>query len=100
MLHFLWSCGTGKGDAIPVNPGQLIASDLSSFPGTNGRFWYVSSSGLVCSDGETPEDFFLELREQGRVAIKGKNGKYLRGDQGGTLKGDGDAVDSSSLWEY
>ncbi|XP_048843898.1 fascin-2b [Brienomyrus brachyistius] len=68
--------------------------------GTNGRFWYVSSSGLVCSDGEIPEDFFLELLEQGRVAIKGKNGKYLRGDQGGTLKCDGDAADSSSLWEY
>ncbi|XP_018591869.1 fascin-2b isoform X1 [Scleropages formosus] len=68
--------------------------------GANGRFWYVSSSGLVCSDGDTPEDFFVEFLEHGHVGIKGKNGKYLRGDQGGTLKGDGDTVDLSTLWEY
>ncbi|XP_056256621.1 fascin-2a isoform X1 [Seriola aureovittata] len=66
----------------------------------NGKFWYVSSSGLVCSDGEKSEDFFLEFLEHGRIAIKGTNGKYLRGDQGGTLMGDGTSVDASSLWEY
>lgn len=68
--------------------------------GASGRFWYVSGSGLVCSDGEKPEDFFLEFVEHGRVAIKGANGKYLRGDQGGTLMADGTTIDASSLWEY
>lgn len=68
--------------------------------GVNGLFWYVSSSGLVCSDGEKPEDFFLEFLEHGCVAIKGSNGKYLRGDKGGTLMGDAATVDASSLWEY
>ncbi|XP_066522466.1 fascin-2b [Hoplias malabaricus] len=68
--------------------------------GTGGRFWYVSSNGLVCSDGDTPEDFSFEFLEHGRIAIRGKNGKYLRGDQGGTLKCDGVNADSSSLWEY
>ncbi|XP_029934261.1 fascin-2b [Myripristis murdjan] len=68
--------------------------------GVSGRFWYVNSAGLVCSDGETPEDFTLEFPEHGRIAIRGKNGKYLRGDQGGTLKGDGLGPNSSALWEY
>lgn len=68
--------------------------------GAGGKFWYVSSSGLVCSDGDTPEDFSFEFLEHGRIAIRGKNGKYLRGDQGGNLKGDGETADSSSLWEY
>ncbi|XP_071402565.1 fascin-2b [Centroberyx affinis] len=68
--------------------------------GVNGRFWYVNSAGLVCSDGETPEDFTLEFPEHGRIAIRGKNGKYLRGDQGGTLKGDGHSLTSSAIWEY
>lgn len=67
--------------------------------GVGGKFWYVSSSGLVCSDGDKPEDFFLEFLEHGRVGIKGKNGKYLRGDSG-TLKGDAATVDPSCLWEY
>ncbi|XP_063070823.1 fascin-2a [Engraulis encrasicolus] len=66
----------------------------------SGKFWCVGSSGLVCSDGDKPEDFFLEFLEHGRVAIKSKSGNYLRGDQGGTLKGDADKVDVSSLWEY
>ncbi|KAF3846299.1 hypothetical protein F7725_003377 [Dissostichus mawsoni] len=51
-------------------------------------------------NGEKPEDFFLEFLEHGRVAIKSSDGKYLRGDQGGTLMGDGTNVDVSSLWEY
>ncbi|KAM4597812.1 fascin-2a [Polymixia lowei] len=66
----------------------------------SGKFWYVSGTGLVCSDGDKPEDFFLEFLEHGRVGIKASNGKYLRGDQGGTLKGDGTVVDASALWEY
>ncbi|XP_034050064.1 fascin-2b [Thalassophryne amazonica] len=68
--------------------------------GLNGRFWYVNSAGVVCSDGEAPEDFTLELLEHGRLAIRSKNGKYLRGDQGGTLKADGLSLSSSALWEY
>ncbi|XP_051959305.1 fascin-2b [Xyrauchen texanus] len=68
--------------------------------GAGGKFWYVSNSGLVCSDGDTPEDFSFEFLEHGRIAIRAKNGKYLRGDQGGNLKGDGENADSSSLWEY
>uniref|UniRef100_A0A671SJH5 Fascin actin-bundling protein 2a, retinal n=1 Tax=Sinocyclocheilus anshuiensis TaxID=1608454 RepID=A0A671SJH5_9TELE len=52
------------------------------------------------TDGNKPEDFFFEFVEYGRVAIKGQNSKYLRGDQGGTLMGDGLSVDASSLWEH
>uniref|UniRef100_A0A672FHY4 Fascin n=2 Tax=Salarias fasciatus TaxID=181472 RepID=A0A672FHY4_SALFA len=68
--------------------------------GADGRFWYVNGAGLVCSDGEAPEAFSLELLERGRLAIRAKSGKYLRGDQGGTLKGDGPGPSSSALWEY
>ncbi|KAM9837359.1 fascin-2b [Aulostomus maculatus] len=68
--------------------------------GVDGQFWYVNSAGLVCSDGEVPEDFALELLEHGRLAIRGQSGKYLRGDQGGMLKADGLSLSSSALWEY
>lgn len=68
--------------------------------GVTGQFWYVNSAGLVCSDGEVPEEFSLELHVHSRLAIRGKNGKYLRGDQGGTLKGDGVSLNSAALWEY
>ncbi|KAL4658186.1 fascin-2-like [Arapaima gigas] len=67
--------------------------------GNSEKFWYISSD-LVCTDGDTAEDFFFEFLEHGRVGIKGNNGKYLRADKGGTLKGDADRVDTFSLWEY
>ncbi|XP_059181152.1 fascin-2b isoform X1 [Centropristis striata] len=78
----------------------LFSNGAYHIKGVDGRFWYVNSAGLVCSDGEVPEEFTLELLEPGRLAIRGKNGKYLRGDQGGTLKGDGLSLSSSALWEY
>lgn len=69
--------------------------------GIGGKFWYVNSVGVVCADGETPEDFTFEFLEHGRMAIRSaKNGKYLRGEQTGTLKADGDVVKCSTLWEY
>ncbi|KAM9457253.1 fascin-2a [Clarias gariepinus] len=66
----------------------------------SGQFWYVTSSDLVCSDGEEPENFFLEFLEPGKMAIKSKNSKYLRADQGGTLKCDVTTMESCCLWEY
>ncbi|XP_030062444.1 fascin-2 [Microcaecilia unicolor] len=68
--------------------------------GLDGKFWYIASNGSICSDGEMSEDFFFEFREHGRVAIQGKNGKYLRGDQAGTLKADADTANYATLWEY
>ncbi|XP_032900257.1 fascin-2 [Amblyraja radiata] len=68
--------------------------------GSDGKFWCVSSTGTICTDSTIPEDFYLEFRDHGRLAIKGKNEKYLRGNQAGTLRADADEVDSSTLWEY
>ncbi|XP_019397843.1 PREDICTED: fascin-2 isoform X2 [Crocodylus porosus] len=82
---------------------QIVFHDGAyQIKGAGGKFWYVANNGLVCSDGETSEDFFFEFREHGRVAIKGKNGKYLRGDPAGTLKADADTdtVPRATLWEY
>ncbi|XP_054625024.1 fascin-2b isoform X2 [Dunckerocampus dactyliophorus] len=61
---------------------------------------HFSNGAYHIKDGEVPEDFSLELLERGRLAIRGKNGQYLRGDQGGTLKADGLNLSSSALWEY
>ncbi|XP_038633084.1 fascin-2b [Scyliorhinus canicula] len=68
--------------------------------GSDGKFWYIASTGTICTDGVIPEDFYLEFRDHGRLAIKGQNKKYLRGNQAGTLRADADEVDSSTLWEY
>ncbi|CAL8310649.1 unnamed protein product [Arctogadus glacialis] len=78
----------------------LFSDGAYHIQSVGGRFWYVAPSGAVCSDGEGPQDFFLEFLEHGRVAIKTAAGGYVRGDQGGLLTGDGARPDASSLWEY
>lgn len=99
-MHFL-SCAYYEHTINQGSSHLLNEADQYCFPtGAGGKFWYVSNSGLVCSDGDTPEDFCFEFLEHGRIAMRNKNGKYLRGDQGGNLKGDGENADSSSLWEY
>nr|KAF6415716.1 fascin actin-bundling protein 2, retinal [Molossus molossus] len=68
--------------------------------GRGGGFWHTGSHGSVCSDGERPEDFLFELRERGRLAIRARSGKYLRGGASGLLRADADAPAGVALWEY
>ncbi|XP_054112585.2 fascin-2 isoform X2 [Callithrix jacchus] len=68
--------------------------------GRGGGFWYTGSHGSVCSDGERPEDFLFEFRERGRLAIRARSGKYLRGGASGLLRADADAPVGPALWEY
>ncbi|XP_032609563.1 fascin-2 [Hylobates moloch] len=68
--------------------------------GRDGGFWYTGSHGSVCSDGERAEDFVFEFRELGRLAIRARSGKYLRGGASGLLRADADAPVGTALWEY
>lgn len=68
--------------------------------GRGGGFWHTGSHGSVCSDGERAEDFLFEFRERGRVAIRARSGKYLRGGASGLLRADADAPAGVALWEY
>ena len=92
--------GDCRGRELPGAQPDPADSPRGLSPGQGGKFWYVASSGSVCSDGDLSEDFFFEFRERGRVAIKAKNGRYLRGDPAGTLRADSESVLRATLWEY
>ncbi|XP_058417842.1 fascin-2 [Diceros bicornis minor] len=68
--------------------------------GRGGGFWHTGSHGSVCSDGQRAEDFLFEFRERGRLAIRARSGKYLRGGASGLLRADADAPAGVALWEY
>ncbi|XP_075418464.1 fascin-2 [Tenrec ecaudatus] len=68
--------------------------------GRGGGFWNTGSHGSVRSDGERAEDYLLEFRDSGRLAIRARSGKYLRGGASGLLRADADAPAGAALWEY
>ncbi|XP_037348384.1 fascin-2 isoform X2 [Talpa occidentalis] len=65
-----------------------------------GGFWRTGGHGAVRSDGERGEDFVLELRARGRLAIRARCGRYLRGDASGLLRADAPAPAGAALWEF
>lgn len=69
------------------------------FPDQNSKYWHADSEG-VTADSDTPEGFYLELREPTRLSIKTINGNYLKaGKNGGFHVGDTN-IDSATQWEY
>lgn len=96
--------GGAEGDRGSAEPGACrppTADRRSPYPpGRGGGFWHTGSHGSVCSDGERAEDFLFEFRERGRLAIRARSGKYLRGGASGLLRADADAPAGFALWEY
>jgi fascin 1 len=70
---------------------------------SKGAFWTVGDSGAIQLAREVtePHTFSFQFQNRTQMAIRAANGKYLRGEQNGTVKADADdASASTSLWEY
>lgn len=73
-----------------------------SFRGRNGgKFWRVEADNTIALLGDAPLDFHIEFRGHSVMCIVGPNGQYIKAAQNGgfTVTG-GNAVSSSTLWEY
>merc|ERR1712071_497935 len=62
-------------------PGSEIGSRLCRqglvyFKGQTGSYWRVGDDGIT-ADGDSPEGFYLELREPSKLCIKYNDGCYL-----------------------
>ena len=80
--------------------GVVGKAGAYQFRGANGKYFQIESDGTVSINGETPTDFFLELRAPSRMIIVTPDGKYLHGQQSGVFAATGDKIDSNTLWEY
>ncbi|XP_054282415.1 protein singed isoform X2 [Macrosteles quadrilineatus] len=67
----------------------------------NGKYWHVDSEG-VHVDSDTPEGFFLELREPTRICIKaaGPSGCYLSAGKNGAFRLADTECQTATKWEY
>ncbi|KAF2903734.1 hypothetical protein ILUMI_02442 [Ignelater luminosus] len=69
------------------------------FKGQNGKYWHCDSEG-VTADSDTPEGFYLELREPTRLSIKSVTGSYLTASKNGTFRLGESSFEAATQWEY
>ena len=67
--------------------------------GQSGRYWTVSSDGIT-ADGDTPEGFYLELREPSKLCIKSSDGAYLMADKNGVFTVGSRDSELATRWEF
>ena len=79
-----------------------VESDAGTYKikGANGKFWKIEGDQTLSVNGDSPTDFYFELRAHTHMCIMA-NGQYLKGIQnGGFTANGGSAVASNTLWEY
>lgn len=95
---FRLECNKASYETIQVERGE---KGVVYFKSQNGKYWHCDSEG-VTADSDTPEGFFLELREPTRISIKsaGPSGEYLIAGKNGNFRlGDSDH-NTATKWEY
>ncbi|CAH1389345.1 unnamed protein product [Nezara viridula] len=92
-------CNRATYETIQVERGD---KGVVFFKGTQtGKYWHVDSEGVTV-ESDTPEGFFLELREPTRICLKvaSPGGGYLSAGKNGAFRlGDQDYA-SATKWEY
>ena len=69
--------------------------------GANGKFWRIEGDNSISVNGDSPIDFYLELRAHTHMCIMAPNGQYVKGQQIGSFSAaGGTSINSSVLWEY
>ena len=54
----------------------------------------------MSADGDTPEGFYLELREPSKLCIKTTSGGYLIAEKNGAFSATGLGFEKATRWEF
>lgn len=97
----------GTSGTLECNRSQydvfLMTSDnlgKYAFKGANGKYFKIESDNTLSMNGDSPSEFFLELRALSRMLIVAPGGKMLKGQQNGGFTATGDSIEANTLWEY
>lgn len=67
--------------------------------GQNGKYWHADGES-VTADSDTPEGFFIELREPTRICIKSVGGEYLVAGKNGAFRLGDSEYENATKWEF
>lgn len=76
-----------------------VGHGLVYLKGNNQKYWHVSNDGISC-DADSPEGFYLELREPTKLCIKTSDGQYINCEKNGAFKVGSSDQESATRWEF
>lgn len=89
-------CNKATYETIQVERGE---KGVVYFKGQNNKYWHCDSE-TVTADSDTPEGFYLELREPTRLCIKTLSGNYLTSSKNGCFRLGDSSIENATQWEY
>jgi len=69
------------------------------FRGQQGGYWHACGDGIM-ADAESPEGFYIELREATRMCIKNASGQYIVTEKNGGFRIGETDLEKATLWEF
>jgi fascin 1/2 len=89
-------CNKANYEAVQVERGP---KGLVYFKSQRGQYWQAGGDG-ISAEGDTPEGFYLELREPSKLCLKTIAGSYITASKNGAFQpGDGDWA-KATRWEF
>lgn len=70
------------------------------FKGQNGKYLQFQDSGLSAVDSDTPQVFYLELRDPVHMCIKNEQGRYVNSEKNGSITLGQTDSEGATRWEY
>ena len=67
--------------------------------GQSGRYWQASNDG-ISANGDSPEGFYIELREPSKLCIKSTDGSYVCAEKNGAFTASSRQSDTATRWEF
>lgn len=89
-------CNKASYETIHVEKDE---KGICFFRGTNNKYWNVSGDGISV-DSDSPQGFYIELREPSKLCIKTYDGCYVNAEKNGSFKATGTDPNTATLWEY
>ena len=89
-------CNRGIHDAMQV----INSAGKYRLKTVLGKSWKIDGDSSLIADEGNGDLFLFKLYSKNKMVICAKNGRFLQGDNNGSIKAIGTAVNSSTLWEY
>ena len=78
----------------------VVKEGVYAIKAPSGSWVQLKDDDGFSSKGDSPTNFFFEMRAHSRMTLIAPNGKYVKGEQSGGFKAQATEITNQTLWEY